>query len=127
MPLMFILILVALPLADIYASLRLAEWLNVPGWLVFIPGVLAGLSLMRRESRLLQSRFAAALADLSLPGLVFDSGRRMAAGLLLLLPGLISDVFGVFLLLMPNRTHAMAARTSPGTRTVVEGEYRRVD
>jgi UPF0716 protein FxsA len=144
MPLLLIAIVLALPILDIYATLRLAEALAVPGWALFIPGVVAGIMLMKRETRTLKSRLVGAVQSMTLNSMVFDSGRRMIAGLLLLLPGMASDLFALFLLALPNRA-AMAA-TSPtrsagtstasapnasgagaGGRATVDGEYRRVD
>jgi UPF0716 family protein affecting phage T7 exclusion len=147
MPLLLIGILFALPILDIYATLRFAEALGVPGWAMFIPGVLLGWGLMRRETRTLKSRFIGAVQGLSVNGMVFDSGRRMIAAVLLLLPGFVSDVFALFLLLMPNRsTSPMAAASVGGANNgstssqatrkpsvggasgaTVDGEFRRVD
>jgi UPF0716 protein FxsA len=136
MPLLLIAIVLALPVLDIYATLRLAEALAVPGWALFIPGVVAGVMLMKRESRTLKSRFVGAVESMALHGMVFDSGRRMIAALLLLLPGIVSDLFAVFLLVLPNRVAAASAAgnvpsapspQSAGARATVDGEYRRVD
>ncbi len=142
MPLLLTAIVLALPILDIYATLRLAEALAVPGWALFIPGVVAGIMLMKRETRTLKSRLVGAVQSMALNGMVFDSGRRMIAALLLLLPGMVSDLFALFLLALPNRA-AMASpsatrtasapaasapsASSTGSRTTVDGEYRRVD
>jgi UPF0716 family protein affecting phage T7 exclusion len=104
MPLILLGILFAVPLLDIYATLRLAEALGVPGLVMFIPGMIAGALLMKRETQTLKSRFVGAVQTMGVHGMVFDSGRRMLAAVLLLLPGFISDLFAVFLLLMPNRS-----------------------
>jgi UPF0716 protein FxsA len=135
MPLLLIAIVLALPLLDIYATIRLAEALSVPGWSLFIPSAVFGMLLMRRETRSLKTRFVGAVQSMTLQGMVFDSGRRMIAGVLLLLPGVVSDLFAIFLLVMPNRVAAAtnAGRSVPptgpgtGTRATVDGEFRRVD
>jgi UPF0716 protein FxsA len=138
MPLILLGILLALPVLDVYATLRLAEALSVPGLAMFIPGAVAGILFMKRETRTLKSRFVGAVQTMALHGMVFDSGRRMIAAVLLLLPGFISDLFAVFLLLMPNRamqpTRSMAgagaspaAPTAPGAGATVDGEFRRVE
>jgi UPF0716 family protein affecting phage T7 exclusion len=128
MPLVFLGILVALPVLDIYATLRFAEALNVPSWLLFVPGIMLGAALMKRETRMLKSRFVGAMQSLALHSMVFDSGRRMLAAALLLTPGFLSDVFAVFLLLIPNRAVSppVVAVTPAGPKTV-EGEFRRVE
>ena len=129
MPLILLGILVALPVLDIYATLRLAEALNVPGLALFIPGVIFGVLVMKRETRTLRAQFVGAMQSMALQGMVFDSGRRMLAAVLLLLPGMVSDLFAVFLLLVPNRAMPLAAATaapSPMPKTV-DGEFRRVE
>ncbi len=144
MPLLLIGILFALPLLDIYATLRFAEALGVPGWALFIPGVLFGWGLMRRETRTLKARFVGAVQGLSVGGMVFDSGRRMLAALLLLLPGFFSDLVALFLLLVPNRSMSPVGaasgsvgnvgvsqpespRTGTASGATVDGEFRRVE
>ena len=73
MPLILLGILVALPVLDIYATFRVAESLNVPGWALFVPGFVFGILLMKRETQTLKSRFVAALASVGVHGVVFDS------------------------------------------------------
>ena len=73
--------------------------------------------------------FVAALASVGVRGVVFDSGRRLLAAVLLLLPGLASDLFALLLLMVPNRTPQTAAATvapAPGPKTM-DGEFRRVE
>jgi UPF0716 family protein affecting phage T7 exclusion len=148
MPFIFLAILIGLPILDIYATLRLAETLGVPGILLFIPGLVGGVMIMKRETRALKSRWVGAIQSMSLHTMVFDSGRRLLAACLFLLPGFTSDVFGLFLLLIPNRTlathggfagaqrqpsHRRETRGGPNTTSgansasVVDGEYRRLD
>ena len=91
MPLVLLGILIALPVLDIYATLRLAEALNVPGLALFIPGVIFGVVVMKRETRTLRTQFVGALQTMAVQGMVFDSGRRMLAAVLLLLPGMVSE------------------------------------
>jgi UPF0716 protein FxsA len=130
MPLVLLGILVALPVLDIYATLRLAEALNVPGLALFIPGVALGVMLMKRETRTLRSQFVGAMQNMALQGMMFDSGRRMLAAVLLLLPGFVSDLFAVFLLLVPNRAVAVPASANAASTSAprtVDGEFRRVE
>ena len=128
MPLVLLGILVALPILDIYCTLRLAEALNVPGLLLFVPGVIFGIVVMKRETRTLRAQFIGALQTMAVQGMVFDSGRRMLAAVLLLLPGMVSDLFAVFLLLVPNRAMPLPAAASPSPMPkTVDGEFRRVE
>ena len=128
MPLVLLGILIALPVLDIYATLRLAEALNVPGLALFIPGVMFGVVVMKRETRTLRAQFVGALQTMAVQGMVFDSGRRMLAAVLLLLPGMVSDLFALFLLLVPNRAMPLAATAAAQTGAkTVDGEFRRVE
>jgi UPF0716 family protein affecting phage T7 exclusion len=120
-------ILVALPMLDIYATLRLAEALNVPGWTLFVPGVIFGVTIFKRETRNLRSRFAAAMQSMTLRPIVFDSGRRLLAALLLLATGFLSDVFALFLLLIPSRAVTQPATVVASGPQTMDGEYRRVE
>ena len=128
MPLVLLGILIALPILDIYATLRVAEALNVPGILLFAPGAIFGIVVMKRETRTLRTQFVGALQTMAVQGMVFDSGRRMLAAVLLLSPGFVSDLFAVFLLLVPNRAmpQPAAATAQTGSKTV-DGEFRRVE
>lgn len=142
MPLIFVTLLLALPVLDVYATLRFAEVLSVPWIALFVPGLIAGVMIMKREARSLRTRLTGAIQSMSLHATVFDSGRKMLAALLLLTPGFVSDVFALFLLLIPNRTLAVQgshagsgarsgvggrASTRPSSGDVVDAEYRRVD
>ncbi len=127
MPILFLLILTALPVLDVLATFRLAALLNVPGLTLFIPGLVLGFWMLRRESRRLRTQLAPALAELTLPALMFDSARRILAGLLFMIPGVVSDLLAVVLLTMPARLSPATAPPAPHRPTVVEGDFRRVD
>ena len=129
MPLVLLGILLVLPMLDIYATIRFAESLNVPALALFVPGFVFGFLLMKRETSTLKARFVEALQSMSLPGVVFDSGRRMLAAVLFLFPGFMSDIFALCLLLIPSRATPQVA-TAPSTPSgpkVMDGEFRRVE
>ena len=103
----------------------------VLAWLVF--AAIAGVVLIKQARFSLVTRLAAALSQgqFSLAAII-DSFRTVLAGLLLIFPGVISDVMALFLLLLPLRepAHQRAPRATPnGTRIrsdgVIEGEFRR--
>ena len=103
----------------------------VLAWLVF--AAIAGVVLIKQARFSLVTRLAAALSQgqFSLAAII-DSFRTVLAGLLLIFPGVISDVMALFLLLLPLREPAYqrAQRATPnGTRIrsdgVIEGEFRR--
>jgi FxsA cytoplasmic membrane protein. len=61
-------------------------------------------------------------------GLV-DSGRKVLAGMLFLLPGLLSDLLAIALLLLPiNLGRQLATQTAGnGFGDPLDGDYRRID
>jgi UPF0716 protein FxsA len=105
----------------------------VLSWLVF--AAVAGVVLIKQARFSLVTRLAEALArgQFSLAAII-DSFRTVLAGLLLIFPGIISDVLALLLLLLPIRepspqfadarasTPPAAPRASGG---VIEGEFRR--
>jgi UPF0716 protein FxsA len=78
----------------------------------------------------LRTRTVAALhGDHSLLRGLLDSGRKVLAGILLLLPGLVSDVIALALLALPINTGARFATLDTGgtRRDALDGEFRRLD
>jgi UPF0716 protein FxsA len=109
----------------------------VLAWLVF--AAIAGVVLIKQARFSLISRLTSALShgQFSLAAFI-DSFRTVLAGLLLIFPGVISDVMALALLLIPVREPAFesarprADRDSYAKRTgtsgpdgVIEGEFRR--
>lgn len=110
-----------------------AGW--VLAWVLF--AAIAGVVLIKQARFSLISRLGQALAhgQFSISALI-DSFRVVIAGLLLIFPGLISDVLALTLLLIPIRepalaraAHAAGARSrsggQPDSNTVIEGEFHR--
>ncbi|MEP7154818.1 MAG: FxsA family protein [Betaproteobacteria bacterium] len=108
-----------------------AGW--VLAWLAF--SAIAGIVLIKEARFSLVNRLASAFSQgqFSL-GAFIDSFRTVLAGLLLIFPGVISDVMALLLLLIPLREpsfeHAAvrANRPAPGRfhpGGVIEGEFRR--
>lgn len=93
-------------------------WLLV--WLIF--GVIAGKMLIRGESMSMVSRVALTMQNGQSPfGALWKSGRTMMAGVLLIFPGVISDVIALVLLLWPSST-AQPLKRNNWDDNVVEGE-----
>lgn len=117
-------ILLAFPLLELYVLVRLAEvygwWLALymlftasVGWLMIMEERLA---VFGRLFHIVQNGQHPVVALLT-------SARRLVAGLLLIFPGVISDVIAVLLLLIPIPS-GPRRRMDDG---VIEGEWRRED
>jgi UPF0716 protein FxsA len=112
------LILLAFPVIEavglVWAAHHLGWWLLL--WLLF--AFFLGLFLIREERLAVLGRIAAAVIEGRDPleGL-FVSGRLMLAGLLLIFPGLLSDVLAFALLFYP--------RGRPPAGGIIEGQWRR--
>ncbi|MEP7064276.1 MAG: FxsA family protein [Betaproteobacteria bacterium] len=119
-------ILVGFPVLDLYASLRFAHWSGVPLWAWLTASTLSGFMLLRSERGAFRAHTVAALHGEQplFRGLV-DSGRKVLAGLLFIMPGVISDAFAVALLLLPINTSERYA--NPRGADAIEGDFRRND
>jgi len=127
-PMRFVLllaILLGIPVVDLYATVRIAQWTGVPVWVFLALGLAAGIALLRNERLAFRARTLAALrGDEPLLRGVVDSGRKVLAGFLLLLPGVLSDLLAVALLMLPLNVGSAFGGAS-GARTI-EGRFRRV-
>lgn len=149
--LFLLLILLAFPIAEIWVLVELAARY---GWLVLayliVVGIL-GWRLVQDEKLMMMGRMAQTLQAGGTPlRAVFGSAKNLLAGVLLMIPGVISDAIAVILLLLPGggkleqaandeefvsrettEQHHAQYRSEPGTGPgngdVIEGEYRRED
>jgi UPF0716 protein FxsA len=121
-------ILLGFPLLEATVLVRLGA--GGQGWWVLAWCVLAacaGIALIKEARFALVARLAAALTEgrFNIAALV-ESARTVVAGLLLIFPGVISDLIALTLLLVPiPRPVAERAplRGHPGT--IIDGEFRR--
>jgi len=121
---------VCFPLLDFYLTLRFSAWSGVPAWIWFAAGVCAGLAMLASERTAFRERTLAALTGQEpLLRSLLDSGRRVLAGILFLLPGVLSDCIGLLLMLLPiNMAHGLRPQVaSSSRRQIFEGDYRRMD
>jgi UPF0716 protein FxsA len=121
-------IVLIFPLVDLLVTARFARWSGVPLWMWLTGSAIAGLWVLANERGQFRARSLAAFRGGSLRGLL-DSGRRVLAGVLLVVPGVLSDVLGLLLLLLPiNQRGAFGPQpvTAGRTRTL-DGDYRRLD
>ena len=98
----YLMIVLGFPLLDLYATVRFARWTGVPVWAWLGLSVVAGFLLLRNERIAFRARTIAAMhGEHAALRELFDSGRKVLAGFLLLLPGVISDVLALVLLALP--------------------------
>lgn len=124
LPLMFI-ILLAFPVLEIYVLVKLAA---VYGWwlaLYLLCAAGAGMMLIKEERLTVFGRLINSVQHGQHPMLaLLASARKVLAGLLLIFPGVISDVLAVLLLLVPLPSGRWQA---PANDDVIEGQWRRED
>lgn len=129
-------IVLAFPLADLYLTARIARWSGIPLWVWLAGSFAAGALLLANERSEFRTKTVAALhgGQPVLRGLL-DSGRRVLAGLLLMLPGIASDIVALVLLALPlNVGRAFEPLAASATRTprrgdidTIDGDFRRID
>jgi len=129
-------IVLAIPAADLYLTARIARWSGIPLWVWLGGSFVAGALLLNNERTEFRMKTVAALHGEQpvLRGLL-DSGRRVLASFLLMLPGIASDVVALVLLALPLNVgrpyQPLAAGVGRGTRSrefdAIDGDFRRVD
>lgn len=127
-------IVLAFPIADLFVTARIARWTGVPLWIWLAGSFLAGLLLLRNERLEFRTRTVAALhGEQWLLRGVLDSGRKVAAAFLLILPGIASDLIALLLLALPlNLGRAYEPQPQAAGRygrdfDAADGDYRRID
>ena len=121
---LLVILLILLPIAELYVIVRVGELIGVwPTLALLLAGALLGALLLRLQGRGAWRRFNAALSARRFPGREVADGLMIAAGAtLLLIPGFITDVFGLILLIPPTRAIARRLmRIYLGRRFVVLG------
>lgn len=100
---LFLLILLAFPVLEIWLLIELADnygW-SLLGYLLIV--AILGWRLILDEKLMIFGRVAQTLSQGGTPAKVlFGSAKNMIAGILLIIPGVITDVFAVLLLLIPS-------------------------
>ena len=127
-------IVLGFPLIDLYTTVRIARWTGVPVVVWIALGALAGFCLLRNERMAFRANTVAAMhgEQLLLRGL-FDSGRKVLAAVLLILPGILSDVMALALLALRFNLGSQYAPRAAGSgdfrrgHPSMDGEYRRLD
>ena len=134
MRLLLLFILLAFPIAEIWLLIDLAE---AYGWWLALYLVLVtylGWRLIQEEKQLLVGRMMQTLMQSPSPNLSILGGiKNLLAGVLLVIPGVMTDLIAVLLLLIPTtkplKKNPFQDDTSPKSANddVIEGEYTRED
>jgi UPF0716 protein FxsA len=128
----FLAIVLAFPILDLLVTVRVARWSGIPVWAWLGMAVVAGFLLLRNERIAFRDNIVASMhgGQPLLRGLL-DSGRKVLAGFLLLLPGVISDVLALLLLAFPlnigRGLGPLTAGNGATDRRTLDGEFRRLD
>ena len=101
----FFVIFVALPLAEIYALIKIGSWFGVFPTIALLLLVSAlGATLVKREGLRVLSRMQEQVVAGKMPSNeILDGVCLLLAGVLLLVPGFVTDAVGLLLLLPPFR------------------------
>ena len=123
-------IVLTFPVLDLLATVRFARWTGIPMWVWLFGGLIAGVALLLNERASFRARTVAAMhGEASILRGMLDSGRKVLAGFLFILPGVVSDLFGLGLLMLPInvgrglRPEGASAHAS----TAIDTDWRRVE
>jgi UPF0716 protein FxsA len=103
---LLVLLFIVMPILEIYVIIQVGQAIGAL-WtiLLLIADSLIGARLLSWQGRDAWRRFQEALATGRMPhNEIFDGVMIVVGGTLLLTPGFITDVFGLFLLLPPTRS-----------------------
>lgn len=128
-----LLIVLIFPVLDVLATMRFARWTGVPTLVWLVASAIAGIVLLCKERVTFRAKALAALrGDQPLQRGLLDSGRRVLAALLLISPGVVSDLIALLLLMLPINLGPPLATQSATlgrrfARDPLKGDFRRVD
>jgi UPF0716 protein FxsA len=117
-----LLLLILWPVAELYVAIKVAEAIGVLAMLLLlIAGWPVGVWALRSQGRAAWRRLTDAVATRRAPGRhVLDGGLILLGGILLIVPGFVTDALGLVLLLPPTRALARSVLTrSLGNRLLV--------
>ena len=111
---LFMLLLIAWPIAELQVLFRAARWIGLPAvLLLLVLSAVIGAALMRRPGLGVAARARKSWAQGVVPAReLFDALCLLCAGFLLLVPGFLSDGLGLLLLLPPVRALLFAWATA---------------
>src|SRR4029450_10335820 len=102
---LLVIIFIVVPIVELYVIIQVGQAIGVvPTLLLLLADAVLGSLLLKHQGRGAWRRFNEALAARRFPGKeVADGLLIVIGGTLLLSPGFITDVFGIFLLVPPTR------------------------
>jgi UPF0716 protein FxsA len=105
MPILLVILFIVVPVLELYVIIQVGQAIGVvPTLILLLADALLGSWLLKHEGRGAWRRFNEALAARRFPGReVADGVLIVIGGTLLLTPGFVTDIFGLFLLLPPTR------------------------
>lgn len=114
MGLLLVAVFIVVPIVELYVIIKVGGLIGVlPTLALLLADAVLGSLLLKHQGRGAWQRFNQALAERRFPGKeVADGAMIIAGGTLLLTPGFITDIFGLFLLIPPTR--AIARRLLSG-------------
>jgi UPF0716 protein FxsA len=120
---LLVILFIVVPIAELFVIIKVGEVIGVwPTLALLLADALLGSLLLRHQGRGAWRRFNAALAERRFPGKeVADGVLIVIGGTLLLTPGFLTDIAGLFLLIPPTRAIArrLLRRFTIGRFTVV--------
>jgi UPF0716 protein FxsA len=121
-------IVLSFPALEIYTLVKVYQ--SIGWWVValLLVSAFAGAMLIAEERLAFIGRMMMAVQTGGSPiRALFESGRTMIAGGLLIFPGVISDALAILLLLVPARLFGRRSQVIKPVDDVIEGEFRRED
>ena len=105
MPLLLFLLILIVPLVELWILIEVGRVVGAPATIVALIGIsLLGAALVRREGWKAWNRFRAALSEGRVPaGEVVDGALLVLGGALLLTPGFLTDAVGLALVIPVTR------------------------
>jgi UPF0716 protein FxsA len=126
---LLLLLLVVLPIVELLVFIQVASWIGVAEAILLLVVVsIAGVYLAKRSGLSVWRRMVGEMHEGRVPAAsIVDGALILLGGVLLLLPGFLSDVIGIALLLPPTRAGVRAflrrhwaGRVAFGTARVVD-------
>jgi len=129
-------LLLLLPIVEMYLLIRLGGYLGAwPTIAMVVLGAVSGIALLRRQGPAALNRVISRMQTGEVPALELAEGALLAAaGLMLLMPGFLTDILALLLLVPVCRAGAarwlIGRLARPGMRgrvhsVVIEGEFER--